>query len=58
MKVAKKNNLEVHYNELLIEKVREAFKKQSNEEVTEDEIFDFIKKSMSSAIDKGYAVHE
>lgn len=58
MKKINKKSLEIEYNDLLLEKIRQANNKSPDEEVTEDEIVEFFKQSLSTAINKDHAIYE
>jgi hypothetical protein len=54
----KRNDIEIEYNEELLTKIREAYNKGPDEDVTDSEIVSFFRNSIENAISKGYGIVE
>lgn len=54
----KKNDIEIEYSESLLDKIREALKREPGSAITEQEIVDFFRLSFTGAIDKGEGIVE
>lgn len=52
------NDMEIGYDEALVEKVRKTYNIPASASVSEEQIISFFQETMKSAIGKGYAVIE
>lgn len=52
------NGIEFEYDEVLLDKIREYLEKDKNYEVIQEDIVNFFKNSLKSAIEKGYGIVE
>lgn len=53
--VTNSQGVTIEYDEKFLAKIREAFNKGDEEEITQEEMFAFFHKAYASAIDKGQA---